>query len=58
LTLKEWDKSSYVPPAQERTTRVEEIAAIQKRIEDEYVSKALLTQEKEVHQQLHSTMRK
>jgi hypothetical protein len=46
LTLKDWVKSSFTPPHQERIEKVGILSGIQQRIEEEEVTETLLTQEK------------
>jgi hypothetical protein len=55
-SLKDWVKSSFIPPHRERLEKEEKLASIQQRLEEEEVTEALLNQEKEANQQLHHSL--
>jgi hypothetical protein len=56
--LKEWAKSTFIPPNKERQSRLSELTDIQRIIENEEVTQEALNREKEAYQNLHSAMRR
>jgi hypothetical protein len=57
-TLKEWVKTSYTTPHQEKQERLEQLRQIQQKIEIDPVTEALMNQEKEAQQHLQATLRR
>jgi hypothetical protein len=56
LALKEWVKTSFIPPQQEKQEKIEQLRKVQLQIEKETVTEMLLNQEKEAQQHLQHTL--
>jgi len=51
--LKEWDKSTFIPPNKGRKSRLSEMEDIQQKIENEEVTQEALIRENKAYHNLH-----